>query len=137
MRLWYSSHWRPAKGQKSMRICAVSPELSLFTHMKYGSRRRVQPRIRHLVLLDGCACAFENGFTEDEKCHNLMRCSNIVFFIFQSTAKVSDVSRTSSSATSPPSSSSSQSLSSSHPIPETHKPLSINGEKSFNVSISF
>ena len=27
--------------------------------MKYGSRRRVWPNIRHLVPLDGCACAFE------------------------------------------------------------------------------
>ena len=27
--------------------------------MKYGSRRRVQPKIRHLAPLDGCTCAFE------------------------------------------------------------------------------
>ena len=40
-------------------ICAVSPEPSLFAHMKYGSRRRVRPKIRHLAPLDGCTCAFE------------------------------------------------------------------------------
>ena len=27
--------------------------------MKYGSTRRVQPKIRHLALLNGCTCAFE------------------------------------------------------------------------------
>ena len=58
MRLWYLSHRRPAKAQASLRIRAVSPEPSLFAHMKYGSRRRVQPKIRHLAPLDGCACAF-------------------------------------------------------------------------------
>ena len=35
---------------------AVSPEPSLFAHMKYGSRWRVQPKIRHLAPLDGCTC---------------------------------------------------------------------------------
>ena len=59
MRLWYLSHRRPAKVQASLRIRAVSPETSLFAHMKYGSRRRVRPKIRHLAPLDGCACAFE------------------------------------------------------------------------------
>ena len=61
----------------SKRFCkrckAVSPEPSLLAHMKYGSRRRVRPNIRHLAQLDGCACVFlKNEFTEDEKCHNLM-----------------------------------------------------------------
>ena len=41
MRLWYLSHRRPAKAQASLRIRAVSPEPSLFAHMKYGSRWRV------------------------------------------------------------------------------------------------
>ena len=59
MRLWYLSHRWPAKAQASLRICAVLPEPSLFAHMKYRSRRRVQPKIRHLAPLDGCACAFE------------------------------------------------------------------------------
>ena len=38
MRLWNLSHRRPAKDQASLPICAVSPEPSLFAHMKYGSR---------------------------------------------------------------------------------------------------
>ena len=59
IRLWYLSHRRPAKAQVSLWICAVSPELSLFAHMKYGSRRRVWPKMRHLAPVDGCACAFE------------------------------------------------------------------------------
>ena len=37
MRLWYLSHRRPTKAQVSLRIRAVSPEPSLFAHMKYGS----------------------------------------------------------------------------------------------------
>ena len=59
MRLWYLSHRRPAKVQASLHIRAVSPEPSLSAYMKYGSRRRVRPKIRHLARLDGCACAFE------------------------------------------------------------------------------
>ena len=35
MRLWYLSHRRPAKAQASLRIRAVSPDPSLFAHMKY------------------------------------------------------------------------------------------------------
>ena len=73
MRLWYLSHRRPAKVQSSLRIRAVSPEPSLFAHMKYGSGRRVRPQIRHLAPLDGWTCAFEDEFTEDEKYHSLMR----------------------------------------------------------------
>ena len=59
MRLWYLSHRRPTKAQLSLRIRAVSPEPSLVAHMKYGSRRRVRPKLRHLASLDGCACVFE------------------------------------------------------------------------------
>ena len=44
MRLWYLSHRRPAKAQASLRILAVSPEPSLFAHMKYGSRRKGRPK---------------------------------------------------------------------------------------------
>ena len=73
MRLWYLSHRRPAKAQASLRIRTVSPEPSLFAHMKYGSRRMVRPKIRNLAPLDGCACRLKNEFTEDEKYHNLMR----------------------------------------------------------------
>ena len=60
MRLWYSSHRRPAKAQVSLHIHAVLPEPLLFVDMKYGSRGRVQLKIRHLTPLDGCACAFED-----------------------------------------------------------------------------
>ena len=35
------------------------PEHLLFAHIKYGSRRRVRPKIRHLAQLDDCPCAFE------------------------------------------------------------------------------
>ena len=59
MTSWYLSYRRPLKTQMSLRICAVSPESSLFTHMKYGSKRRVGPNIRHLAPLDGWACTFE------------------------------------------------------------------------------
>ena len=61
MRLWYLLHRRPAKAQASLRIRAVSPEPSLFAHMKYGSRQRIWPNIRHLrqAPLEGCPCAFE------------------------------------------------------------------------------
>ena len=47
------------KDQASLRICAVSPEPSLFAHMKYGSRQKVRPNIRHLAPLDDCACMFK------------------------------------------------------------------------------
>ena len=59
MGLWYLSHRRPAKAQASLHIRAVSPEPLLFAHIKYGSRQRVRPKIRHLASLEGCACAFE------------------------------------------------------------------------------
>ena len=61
---------------------AVSPEPSLFAHIKYGCRRRLRPKIRHLAPLDGRVCASKNEFTEDEKCHNLMRWLNYNFSIF-------------------------------------------------------
>ena len=61
MRLWYLPHRRPAEALASLLIRAVSPECSLFTHMKYGSRQRVRPNIRHLVSLD------------DERYHNFMK----------------------------------------------------------------
>ena len=54
MRLWYLSHRRPATVQTSLRICAVSPKSSLFACMKFGSRWRVRPEIRHLAPLDVC-----------------------------------------------------------------------------------
>ena len=59
MTLWYLSHRQPAKAQASLCIRAISPEPSLFAHIEYGSRRRVRPKISHLVPLDGFACVFE------------------------------------------------------------------------------
>ena len=73
MRIWYLSQRRPAKAQASLCIRAVSPESSLFAHMKYGSRWRVRPKLRHLAPLDGCAFAFENWVYGGQKYHNLMR----------------------------------------------------------------
>ena len=75
IRLWHLSNRRPAKAQLSLRICAVSPEFSLFEHMTYmyGTWRKVRPNIRHVAPLNGCACCLKNKFTEDGKCHNLMR----------------------------------------------------------------
>ena len=55
----YGDYRRSAKVQASLCIRAVSPEPSLFAHIKYGRRRRVRPRIGHLAPLDGCVWAFE------------------------------------------------------------------------------
>ena len=60
MRVWYLSHRRTATAQARLRICTVSPEPSLFAHLKYRSRRRIWPKIRRVIPLDGCACAFED-----------------------------------------------------------------------------
>ena len=70
MRLWYFSHRRPAKAQASLRIRAVSPEPSLFAHIKYGSRLRVQPKVRNLAPLEMVGHVhLNNEFMEDEKYH--------------------------------------------------------------------
>ena len=53
------SYRRQANAQASLRIRAVSPELSLVVHIQYGKRRRVRPNIRYLAPLHGCAYAFE------------------------------------------------------------------------------
>ena len=82
MRLWYLSHRLPVKAQASLRIHAVSPEPSLFAHMKYGIRWRVRPKIRHLAPLDGCACALIEWLYRDEKCHNLMNWLKYVSLLF-------------------------------------------------------
>ena len=63
----YLSHRRPAKAQSSLRIRAVSPEPSLFAHMNYGSWQRGILKIRHLALLDGCACVFEEWIYGGQK----------------------------------------------------------------------
>ena len=67
MRFWYLSHRRPAKAQASLRIRAVSPEPSLFAHMKYESRWRIRP---NTDIPTGWR--LKNEFTEDEKFHYLM-----------------------------------------------------------------
>ena len=75
MRLWYLSQRQPAKVQASLHIRAVSvsPEPSLVAHLKYGSRRRVRPNIKHLALLDGCTCTFEEWVYRGWKVPYLMR----------------------------------------------------------------
>ena len=65
MRLWYLSHMQPAKARASLRVHPVSPEPSLFAHKKYGSRRRAQPKIRHLAPLD--ARGQEGGRKEERR----------------------------------------------------------------------
>ena len=52
---------RPAKAQASLRIRAVSPESSLFPHMKYG--RRVRPKLGHLAPLLAAHALLQNEFT--------------------------------------------------------------------------
>ena len=79
MRLWYLSHRRPAKAKASQRICAVSPEPLLFAHIKYGRGRRVGPKIKHLAGWMAAHARLKNEFTEEEKCHNLMRWLNCSF----------------------------------------------------------
>ena len=83
MRLWYLSRVQPVKAPASLRIRAVSPEPSLFAHIKYGNKGRVRPKIRHLAPLDGCTCAFEEWVftTEDEKYYNLTSWLNFSFNI--------------------------------------------------------
>ena len=72
---------RPAKAQASLRKRAVSPEPSLFTHMKYGRSRKVNQKSQdersdkksvkqpHWTAVHA---RLKNEFTEDEKYHNLM-----------------------------------------------------------------
>ena len=67
-----------SEGSGESAICAVSPEPSLFAHMKYGSRWRVWPNTRHLAPL---CVLLKNEFMEDKKYHNLMR-----WLVFQTPA---------------------------------------------------
>ena len=73
MSLWHLSHKRPAKAQASMSIHAVSPEPSLFAHMKYGSRRRVRPKSDICPHTMAAHARLKNEFTGDEKYLILMR----------------------------------------------------------------
>ena len=79
MKLSHLQHRRPAKAQASLRICAVSPEPSLFAHIKYRSRQRVRPKIRHLAYWMAAHVRLKNEFKEDEKYHNFMRWLNYPF----------------------------------------------------------
>ena len=49
----------------SLRIRTVSPEPLLFARMKYGCRRRVQPKFRHLAHWMAAHARLKNEFTED------------------------------------------------------------------------
>ena len=62
MRLWYLSHGRPAKAL-----------VKTFANIKYGSRQRVKPKIRHLAPWMTVHAYLKKQFTEDGKYHNLMR----------------------------------------------------------------
>ena len=68
MRLWYLSHRRPAKALAKA-----------FANIKYGSRQRVQPKIRHLAPWMTVHAHLKKQFTEDGKYHNLMRCLKYSF----------------------------------------------------------
>ena len=45
------SHWRAAKDQAGLRICADSPEPSMHVYTKYVYKRRPRPNVRSLALL--------------------------------------------------------------------------------------
>ena len=62
MRLWYLSQRQRAKAQVSLRIRSVSPEPSLFEHMKKGPTKN---------QTSSPTARLKNEFTEDGTCHNL------------------------------------------------------------------
>ena len=55
--------WASAQSHQSLRC----------SHTLYGSRWKVQLRIRHLAHWMAAHAPLKNEFTEDEMCHNLMR----------------------------------------------------------------
>ena len=57
--LWNYGTYHTGDQQRPRRAW-VSPEPSLFAHMKYGNRRRIRPKIRHLRPLNGYTCTFED-----------------------------------------------------------------------------
>ena len=75
MSLWYLPHRQPVKAQVRLRIRAVSPELSLFARIKYGSRGRVQPNIKPQWM--AAHARLKNEFTEDRKYHNLIKSAHL------------------------------------------------------------
>ena len=67
-RIWYLSPMRAAKVQASLRIRAVSPELSLLAHTSSESRGTFRQKARSLAPLNGWACAVKichDGMLED------------------------------------------------------------------------
>ena len=59
---------RAAKVQGSLRICAVSPELSLLAHTSSESRGTFKQKVRSLAPLNDWTCAVEichDGMLED------------------------------------------------------------------------
>ena len=67
-RIWYLSPMRTAKVQASLRIRAVSPELSLLAHISSESRGTFRQKARSLAPLNGWACAVKichDGMLED------------------------------------------------------------------------
>ena len=52
---------------------SILPSEERFLEWTANYRRRVRPDIIYLAPLDGCACAFEEWVTEDEKYQILMR----------------------------------------------------------------
>ena len=67
-RIWYLLPMRAAKVQASLRIRAVSPELSLLAHTNSESKGTFRQKARSLAPLNGWACAVEichDGMLED------------------------------------------------------------------------
>ena len=74
MRLWYLLHRRPAKAQACLRIHAVSPEPSLFAHIGMEvDKGSDQKSASSHTACKAAHARLGNEFTEDGKCHNLMR----------------------------------------------------------------
>ena len=85
-RIWYLSPMRAAKVQASLRIRAVSPELSLLAHTSSESRRTFRQKARSLALLNGWACAVKvchDGMLEDK---NSLDGAHLISFGFLSHA---------------------------------------------------
>ena len=68
-------------------VRTVSPEPSLFAHIKYGSRQRVWPKIRRENQWIAAHACLKIESTEGDKCHNLM--SRLIFcgFVFFTTMR--------------------------------------------------
>ena len=59
------------------------------SHTKYGSRRWVRPKIRHLAPLDGCACTFEKWVYRGWKVTLSNELTQIIVTLCQERAKTS------------------------------------------------